>query len=51
MSERSERTIHDSEGPTPPVAEAGTLEETERVEAGPGHGRGPFGGGMVAQKA
>ena len=30
---------------------AGKLEETERVQAGPGPGRGPFGGGMVAQKA
>src|SRR3954466_6010306 len=27
------------------------LKETERVEAGPGPGRGPFGGGMVGQKA
>ena len=31
---------------------SGTLKETERVEAsGPGHGRGPMGGGMVGQKA
>jgi ATP-binding cassette subfamily B protein len=29
----------------------GQLKETERVEAGPGPGRGPFGGGMVGQKA
>jgi ATP-binding cassette subfamily B protein len=29
----------------------GRLQETERVEAGPGPGRGPFGGGMVGQKA
>ena len=29
----------------------GQLKETERVQAGPGPGRGPFGGGMVAQKA
>jgi ATP-binding cassette subfamily B protein len=29
----------------------GKLQETERVEAGPGPGRGPFGGGMVGQKA
>ena len=29
----------------------GRLKETERVQAGPGPGRGPFGGGMVAQKA
>ena len=27
------------------------LEETERIEAGPGPGRGPFGGGMIGQKA
>jgi ATP-binding cassette, subfamily B, multidrug efflux pump len=27
------------------------LRETERVQAGPGPGRGPFGGGMVGQKA
>src|SRR3954452_3054664 len=27
------------------------LKETERVEAGPGPGRGPMGGGMVGQKA
>ena len=30
---------------------AGRLKETERVQAGPGPGRGPFGGGMVGQKA
>ncbi|WP_151083478.1 ABC transporter ATP-binding protein [Nocardioides cynanchi] len=31
---------------------SGKLKETERVEAGPGGpGRGPFGGGMVGQKA
>jgi ATP-binding cassette, subfamily B, multidrug efflux pump len=29
----------------------GTLKETERIQAGPGPGRGPFGGGMVGQKA
>jgi ATP-binding cassette, subfamily B, multidrug efflux pump len=29
----------------------GTLKETERIEAGPGPGRGPMGGGMVGQKA
>ncbi|HET8602681.1 MAG TPA: ABC transporter ATP-binding protein [Marmoricola sp.] len=40
-----------------PVGEPGTatgsgqLKETERVQAGPGPGRGPFGGGMVGQKA
>ncbi len=27
------------------------LKQTERVEAGPGPGRGPFGGGLVGQKA
>ncbi|GCD89559.1 ABC transporter ATP-binding protein [Nocardioides sp. LS1] len=30
---------------------SGTLKETERIQAGPGPGRGPFGGGMVGQKA
>ncbi|MBO9521671.1 MAG: ABC transporter ATP-binding protein [Nocardioidaceae bacterium] len=29
----------------------GKLKETERVQAGPGPGRGPFGGPMVGQKA
>ncbi|KRF37042.1 ABC transporter ATP-binding protein [Nocardioides sp. Soil805] len=29
----------------------GTLKQTERIEAGPGPGRGPMGGGMVGQKA
>jgi ATP-binding cassette subfamily B protein len=29
----------------------GQLKETERVQAGPGPGRGPFGGPMVGQKA
>jgi ATP-binding cassette subfamily B multidrug efflux pump len=29
----------------------GRLQETERIQAGPGPGRGPFGGGMVGQKA
>jgi ATP-binding cassette subfamily B multidrug efflux pump len=28
-----------------------TLEQTERIQAGAGPGRGPFGGGMVGQKA
>jgi len=37
---------------TPPLpSSAGQLKETERVQAGPGPGRGPFGGGMVGQKA
>ena len=30
--------------------QAGDLEETERIEAGPGPGRGPFGGPMVGGK-
>ena len=33
------------------MSQNGQLKETERVQAGPGHGRGPFGGGMVGQKA
>jgi ATP-binding cassette subfamily B protein len=32
-------------------APAGPMKETERVQAGPGPGRGPFGGGMVGQKS
>ena len=32
-------------------AEPGTLKETERIQAGPGPGRGPMGGGMIGQKA
>lgn len=36
-------------GPAPETP--GTLKETERIQAGPGPGRGPFGGGMVGQKA
>ncbi|HLN76855.1 MAG TPA: ABC transporter ATP-binding protein [Nocardioidaceae bacterium] len=28
-----------------------TMKETERVQAGPGRGHGPFGGGMVGQKS
>jgi ATP-binding cassette subfamily B protein len=36
---------------TPAAANGGKLKETERVVAGPGPGRGPFGGGMVGQKA
>ena len=34
-----------------PAAKPGQLKETERIQAGPGPGRGPFGGGMVGQKA
>jgi ATP-binding cassette subfamily B multidrug efflux pump len=38
-------------GQAPPV-KGGQLKETERIQAGPsGPGRGPFGGGMVGQKA
>jgi ATP-binding cassette, subfamily B, multidrug efflux pump len=38
--------------PTQPAAKGGQLKETERIQAGPGGpGRGPFGGGMVGQKA
>ena len=29
----------------------GEMKQTERIQAGPGPGRGPFGGGMVGQKA
>ncbi|HEX6876691.1 MAG TPA: ABC transporter ATP-binding protein [Nocardioidaceae bacterium] len=28
-----------------------TMKETERIQAGPGPGRGPFGGGMVGQRS
>jgi ATP-binding cassette, subfamily B, multidrug efflux pump len=35
----------------PQNAPKGQLKETERVTAGPGPGRGPFGGGMVGQKS
>jgi len=35
---------------TPTKPAGGALKETERVQAGPGPGRGPFGGGMVGQK-
>ncbi|RNL77307.1 ABC transporter ATP-binding protein [Nocardioides marmorisolisilvae] len=33
------------------TSEGGQLKETERVVAGPGPGRSPFGGGIVGQKA
>ena len=36
---------------TPKTGGTATLKETERIQAGPGPGRGPFGGGMVGQKA
>ena len=32
-------------------AKDGTLKETERIQSGPGPGRGPMGGGMIGQKA
>ncbi|CUR57512.1 putative ABC transporter (ATP-binding protein) [metagenome] len=32
-------------------AEDGRLKETERIQSGPGPGRGPMGGGMIGQKA
>ena len=34
-----------------PTRTGGAMKETERVVAGPGPGRGPFGGGMVGQKS
>ena len=37
--------------PGAPKKPAGQMKETERVVAGPGPGRGPFGGGMVGQKS
>lgn len=37
--------------PTEAPAKDGTLKETERVQSGPGPGRGPMGGGMIGQKA
>ena len=42
-----------STGPTTKEAPAqpGQLKETERVQSGPGPGRGPMGGGMIGQKA
>ena len=40
---------NESEGAGP--KSDGRLQETERIQAGPGPGRGPFGGGMVGQKA
>ncbi len=36
-------------GPT--SGRPGAMKETERIQAGPGPGRGPFGGGMVGQKS
>jgi ATP-binding cassette, subfamily B, multidrug efflux pump len=36
---------------TAPATGSGRMKQTERVQAGPGPGRGPFGGGMVGQKS
>ncbi len=36
---------------TAPAPASGQLKETERVQQGPGPGRGPFGGGMVGQRS
>ena len=42
----------DAKAPAVPTGSGeGKLKETERIQAGPGPGRGPFGGGMVGQKA
>jgi ATP-binding cassette subfamily B multidrug efflux pump len=38
-------------GSSPASKTGGQMKETERVVAGPGPGRGPFGGGMVGQKS
>src|SRR5689334_24922041 len=38
-------------GSSPAPKPGGQMKETERVVAGPGPGRGPFGGGMVGQKS
>ncbi len=38
-------------GDKPAEDQPGELKVTERIEAGPGPGRGPMGGGMVGQKA
>ncbi len=57
MSERSEPVAQDrataraSAKPTSAELEATDLQETERITAGPGPGRGPMGGGMVGGKA
>ena len=40
-----------STGSTSGKVQPAQLKETERIVAGPGPGRGPMGGGMVAQKA
>ncbi len=41
----------DSPGSAGAKSQGGVLRETERIQSGPGPGRGPFGGGMVAQKS
>ena len=45
--------MSDAKNGQSPVSPApqGRLKETERIVQGPGPGRGPFGGGMVGQKA
>jgi ATP-binding cassette subfamily B multidrug efflux pump len=48
----SDRTPGNGAAPAAGAARGGgQLKETERIQAGPGPGRGPFGGGMVGQKA
>jgi ATP-binding cassette subfamily B protein len=34
-----------------PAARPGVMKQTERITAGPGPGRGPFGGGMIGQRS
>ena len=57
---RAARDVRDLPGDRPVPADGGggmstprtgAMKETERVVAGPGPGRGPFGGGMVGQKS
>ena len=43
--------MSDQETPATGPAKGGELKQTERIVQGPGPGRGPFGGGMVGQKA
>jgi len=44
-------TLRDGPGRPSSGTSSGQLKETERVVAGPGPGRSPFGGGMIGQKA
>ncbi len=48
MSTTSERSVGTASGEP---EEPGMLKETERIQGGPGPGRGPMGGGMVGGKA